>query len=294
MTAEPAFSSRTEEWSERAARRCITLFTRSLIAHPLIAQVLVSGSYGRCSAGLFVKDIGLVVVLPQGPTPEQAQRLVQQVICLGVLGRSVDDADRYRGTRLDGRSVRFRADLGDPDGPFFGLPQVDVVPAYRDGGRLMLPDLESGAWAPAGAEGPHAALTNIVLAWAQEHVPDVTPAAVERLVQEFLPVSLRGEPMSTCVALAGFFRNAAENSGRAWSRAADLAEEALVEELFGNKWGAERLWQRLLGKGFGPGWLVSLNRPVQDGPQTALGAELARALVTASIRVGPTRPRSLA
>ncbi|GAB3248438.1 hypothetical protein [Kineosporia babensis] len=250
-----------ERSSGHAASTRLTSFMRRLIAHPCVLEALLTGGHRRRSTQPYVKDLDLIVVLRRDYPREQAVRLIQQIVCFGALGRSLDDRHRYRSTRVTGYSLQYEArdDAVDPQERFYlSPPPVDVMPAYREGTHLMIPDRDSDQWIPANPD--YADLKPLVTAWSRRHDLGLTPLAAQTMALRYLP---RGRTDGVDVALAAFFRNAAENAlstedplVRVCLReTADVAERAVVTDRLGDRWDAERLWHDVLGERFGPNWM---------------------------------------
>ncbi len=312
----------TDELYVRAARRQFFAFMQGLILHPDVLEVVATGSFSRGSALRHVRDLDLIVILPKellkDRSPAQALALLRHIACLGVLHRPVDDRDRFRGTRISNRAVQFGWQQGalDPAEHFYpSPPPVDLVPAYRAGDQLMVPECSSGAWTPSQPHalavltgpdpqwGASADLVRMVKAWSGHH--QLGLRSVDALVVRFLPTPQAGKALSMAVALAAFFQEAAAHLAvvrkiepgldyrqlrKSLCEAADLADQALGFALRGQEWAAERAWQRILGPEFAPGWLISLARWVwgeQDAASPSPQGFGAGNGVT--IRTGPIR-----
>lgn len=261
-------------------------------------EIIQTGSLPLNTARDLPKDVDLVVVLPthllEGRSPEEALAAAQQLVWAQVYRRPPDDPAQTDLTRLSDHAVH--CDWVDlPFSIFEGLvPQplpVGVMPAYRVGDELLVPECSSDTWKPIAAEEltdlvaqrrreweHFTDIVRMVRIWEKHQGLDLRPAALEVLVLAFMPRPKRWQTLTRAEALARFFRAAADrlefihepgtgavldpgpDYGRlraALGEGARLSREAVDAAGDGNRPEAERLWEKMFGDAVGPGWLMS-------------------------------------
>jgi hypothetical protein len=269
-------------------------------------EAVPTGGLARGTAPHLPKDVDLMLVMPppvlEGRSPEEALAVTQELIWTQVYRRPEDDPAQDFLTRLGDRAVQ--CDWVDlPFSIFEGLvPQplpVNVMPAYRVGTDLMVPECSTGTWQAIAAEEltelvaqrqreweHFTDIVRMVRIWEKQQDLGLRPVATEVLVLAFMPRPGRWQTLTRAEALARFFRTAADrldvirtpgtgavmdpgpDYGRlraALEEGAAIAREAVDAAADGNRLQAERLWEKMFGDAVGPGWLIATLRWVWGG-----------------------------
>jgi hypothetical protein len=270
-------------------------------------EVIPTGSLPAGTAAAHLpKDADLVLVMPshrfEGRSPEEALAVTEHLIWAQVYRRAQDDPDRTARTRLTDHTVQ--CDWVDlPFSIFEGLvPQplpVEVMPAYRIGRELLVPERSTDSWksidpgeltelvARRRREWDHFTdLVRMVKVWDKHQDLNLRPVATEILALAFMPHPGRWQTLTRAEALARFFRTAADRLDvirepgtgapldpgpgyrklhAALREGAVLSREAVDAATDGNRLQAERLWEKMFGDAVGPGWLMATLRWVWGG-----------------------------
>ncbi|UCN14443.1 nucleotidyltransferase [Cellulomonas iranensis] len=294
------------------ARRRRGLFRDALLAYDDIMEIVPSGAIARGTHKHPIHDVDLIAIYRD-----------DDHIDWGQPGTSADDALEETGSRINEqlgmthglldqqvrlaspRNHAVKCFLDDPDDP--GAFTVDVVPAFRRDGMLLIPQSATATWIPSNPEylikqvakrhaewDKFASSVRMLKAWGAGQDTKIKSLVMEVLALEHLPVA-NNRP----TAIAQFFSSAAwhlENGGTVEDPAkvcgeiqADLDSDAVADLLRLAADTATRALQAvrnndphraisLWGEVFGPDFpaptglnpaaaVVATPRPVKDTPQ---------------------------
>lgn len=269
------------------ARRRRDFFKDALLTEPDIDEVIPSGSLARGTHKDPIHDVDVIAVFDETQQP-----------AWGMAGSSSEEALSYVGSRVNSllgvtngsfsREVRLASPrnhavkcfLDDPSDP---TPfTVDVMPAFRRDGMLLIPEVTSRKWVPADPEhlinataaahaewNKFAAMVRVLKTWAAGLDFKVKSLVLEVLALHNMPRS--GDRQA---ALAHFFTSAAyyaeqneiedpagvcgpiqrdldtDSLAERLNVAASLAHQALAAQSRGDDSQAVAIWGQVFGEDF--------------------------------------------
>ena len=278
-------------------------YTSALRSDPDVAEIIHVGALSPRDVPEYAFDVDLVVVLPRlrSHTPEQALEIIQRLVGHRVHHRALDDKALRRGTRVADHLVacawsaprwpdHYRAIVP-------GSAPVHLMPAFQQGSELVVAGNDN-QWTSVDPRELYARvaerqrewkhfedLVRMARAWNRHHALGLAPLALEVLVLAFMPRPTSWQTLTRAEALARFFQAAQAYPGvlrrpghgrvlelglprtklaTALHEAAALSRAAADCAADGDRSGAERLWEKLFGPAFGPGWLMALLRWTWD------------------------------
>lgn len=218
---------------ELQARWRRSAITSALKGLPDVVEVIPSGSLARGTNWGPIHDIDLIVVFDKRMHPdwrgsgsaqvalEHMQALIRERLQFGL----EHPLGLVHQTEVRNHVVKCELDpsMGPLDAVLPNSPPVDVMPAFREGSHLRVPERRSDRWIDVDPER----LTEMVAArqrswgnfdeavrmmkdWADNNGLKMKSLAVEAMVLEHLPKPGFFETMSCCDAIARLFKAASE------------------------------------------------------------------------------------
>jgi hypothetical protein len=273
------------------AIRMRDLFSEAFLGEADVLELVVSGSFARRTHQRPIHDLDLVVIFDEEEHPDW-----------GLPGTSGEEALRYAGKRVNAllgatngtvaheirlaspRNHAVKCFRGDPDDPEF---TVDLMPAFRRDGMLLIPESASQKWVPTNPEylirevlarqaewHRYQGTVRILKGWA-ENWAGKRGTKIKSLVVEVLALDLLEEAGNRPTALKSFFLKAAwhiqngnrvmdpagicgeiqpdldyEILGDALAECADLAARATSAAANNDQRKAVDFWGQVFGDGF--------------------------------------------
>ena len=218
---------------ELQARWRRSVITDALKGLPDVVEVIPSGSLARRTNWGPIHDIDLIVVFDKSlhsdwrrsgsaqVALEHMQAVIRERLQFGL----EHPLGLVHQTEVRNHVVKCELDpsMGPLDAILPNSPPVDVMPAFREGSHLRVPERHRDRWIDVDPEGlmemvaaRQRAWSNfdevvrMVKDWADHHGLEMKSLAVEVMVLEYLPKPGFFETMSCSDAVARFFKAASE------------------------------------------------------------------------------------
>lgn len=196
-----------------------------------VVQVIPTGSVVRGTSTGQISDFDVIFVLDHKPASVQGalDEMRDRITRKHGVGQGTHSG-MVKGTELDNQVVTCHLDAGGPYLDFLGSsPTIEVLPAYREGAHLVIPELSDPDWGHAhwmrtDPEQHNAiiaerqmfwthfdATTHATKTWSEVAGLDLQGVAVELLVLKHMPRPRWFTSLSRGETIAKFFESAARH-----------------------------------------------------------------------------------
>jgi hypothetical protein len=223
----------TNPWDILLAKWRRDRYIAGLLQYPAVKGVIESGSLARRTTIGAIHDIDLVVILDRTWKPQSSAAAGSPAAALDGMKAMLDGTGLARETETRNHVVRCHSDVPPVYQEFFGgllpsAPPVEVMPAYRDGPNLLIPNTSlrvpqrrTNRWVTVNPERLIGLVEerqhewryfkpaiHLVKSWAKQENLGLKSAVIEALVLKFMPRKGFFQALSFEAAMAQFFKNA--------------------------------------------------------------------------------------